>query len=154
MSDKPLPITLTGTYKGYQVSVQVEATLDSLDKLVARLQARGVEPLPTAPAPAPASKGSGSKQKGSETLEGTVKRILTDKALGGKAMHLFKFEVDDGSGDPVHMPCVMFGPDAIYAAERVKPGQYIRLEGYTKHDESWGASFQVQKIIEIRKAAA
>jgi hypothetical protein len=69
-------------------------------------------------------------------------------------MHLLKFEVDDGSGDPVHMPCVMFGPDAIYAAERVKPGQYIRLEGYTKHDESWGASFQVQKIIEIRKAAA
>jgi hypothetical protein len=152
MSDKPLPITLTGLYKGYQVSVQVEATLDSLDKLVARLQARGVEPLPTAPAP---SKGSGSsKQKGSETLEGTVKRILTDKALGGKAMHLFKFEVDDGSGDPVHMPCTMFGPDAIYAAERVTPGQHVRLEGYTKHDESWGASFQVQKIIEIRKAAA
>jgi single-stranded DNA-binding protein len=65
-------------------------------------------------------------------------------------MHLFKFEVDDGSGDPVYMPCVLFGPDAIYAAERVKPGHYIRLEGYTKHDESWGASFQVTKIVEIR----
>jgi hypothetical protein len=135
------------------VAVQVEATLDSLDKLVARLQARGIEPLPTAQAP---SKGSSSKQKGSETLEGTVKRILTDKPLGGKAMHLLKFEVDDGSGDPVHMPCTMFGPDAIYAAERVKPGQYIRLEGYTKHDESWGASFQVTKIVELHsdKAAA
>jgi hypothetical protein len=152
MSDKTLPITLTGSYKGFQVSIQVDSTLDNLDRLVERLQARGVEPLA---APSKGSSSSG-KQKGSETLEGTVKRILTDKALGGKAMHLFKFEVDDGSGDPVHMPCVMFGADAIYAAERVTLGQHIRLEGYTKHDESWGASFQVTKIVEIRsdKAAA
>jgi hypothetical protein len=151
MSDKPVQLTITGRYRGYEVAVQVDSTLDNLDRLVERLQARGVEPLPTAPAP---SKGSSSK-KGSETLEGTVKRILTDKALGGKAMHLFKFEVDDDA-DAVPMPCVMFGADAIIAAERVNPGQYIRLEGYTKHDESWGASFQVTRIVEIRndKAAA
>jgi hypothetical protein len=148
MSNKPVPITITGHYRGYAVAVQVESSLDALDQLIDRLQARGIEPLPAPAAQAPASKGKKSR----ETLEGTVKRIITSKPLGGNAMHLFKFEVDDGSGDPVHMPCAMFGPDAIYAKDRVRTGQYIRLEGYTKHDDSWGASFQVQKIIEIRSA--
>jgi hypothetical protein len=63
MSDKPVPITLTGSYRGYQVSIQVDSTLDNLDKLVNRLQARGVEPLPT-------SQGAPAK-KPLDVLEGT-----------------------------------------------------------------------------------
>jgi hypothetical protein len=81
MSDKSVPITIQGSYRGYAISVQIDSTLDSLDRLVERLQARGVEPMPTAPAPgaaAPsASAGNGKSERPLETLEGTVGSHIT-----------------------------------------------------------------------------
>jgi hypothetical protein len=56
MSDKPVQMTIQGTYRGYSVSVSLECSLDSLDKAIDRLQARGIEPLHQAPAPAPNGK--------------------------------------------------------------------------------------------------
>jgi hypothetical protein len=140
MSDKPLPITLTGLYKGYQVSVQVEATLDNLDRLVERLQARGVEPLPTAPAPAPASKGSG-KQK--ERIAGKLTRTLTMK------LNVYKFELapDDGTE---RVTCAMFRNLTGWQDEAFQ-GQHMVLEGKWEHSEEWGSSFVVSKVIEAER---
>jgi hypothetical protein len=69
MSDKSLPITLTGQYKGFQVAIQVDSTLDNLDRLVERLQARGIEALHQ-PASAGSQGSQGSKQP-FDVLEGT-----------------------------------------------------------------------------------
>jgi hypothetical protein len=139
MSDKPLPITLTGMYKGYQVSVQVEATLDNLDRLVERLQARGVEPL-AASAPAPASKGSG-KQK--ERIAGSLTRTLTMK------LNVYKFELapDDGGQ---RVTCAMFRHLTGWQDEAFQ-GQHMVLEGKWEHSEEWGSSFVVSKVIEAER---
>jgi hypothetical protein len=141
MSDKPLPITLTGLYKGYQVSVQVEATLDNLDRLVERLQARGVEPLAApAQAPAPASKGSG-KQK--ERIAGKLTRTLTMK------LNVYKFELapDDGTE---RVTCAMFRHLTGWQDEAFQ-GQHMVLEGKWEHSEEWGSSFVVSKVIEAER---
>jgi hypothetical protein len=146
MSDKPVNLTIQGTYRGYAVSVSLECSLDSLDKAINRLQARGIEPLPTAPAP---SKGSSSsRQKGNETLEGTVYSIYTTRA------DLLKFEV--ATGEAQRMPCVAFAGTAESITRHIEMGRVVTLEGHTKHDEKWGTSFVVSKVLksEPRKAAA
>jgi hypothetical protein len=145
MSDKPVNLTIQGTYRGYAVSVSLECSLDSLDKAINRLQARGVEPLPTAPAP---SKGSSSSKKGGETLEGTVYSIYTTRA------DLLKFEV--ATGEAQRMPCVAFAGTAESITRHIEMGRVVTLEGYTKHDEKWGSSFVISRVLksEPRQTAA
>jgi hypothetical protein len=69
MSDKPVQMTIQGTYRGYSVSVSLECSLDSLDKAIDRLQARGIEPLHQ-PVSAGSQPSQGSKQP-VDVLEGT-----------------------------------------------------------------------------------
>jgi hypothetical protein len=142
MSDKPLPITLTGLYQGYQVSIQVEATLDSLDKLVGRLQARGIGPLP-APA-ASASKGS-SKPK--DTVAGVVREIRPAKP------GCFKFDLDDGT-DPAPLRCIAFKGMADSAAQRLTIGASCTLIGTYQTHETYGTSFIVTGISDVQQRAA
>jgi hypothetical protein len=81
MSDKPVQMTIQGTYRGYSVSVSLECSLDSLDKAIDRLQARGIEPLHQAPAPAP--NGDKSDYSGLAAFEGVFVRSMrpdSDKA--------------------------------------------------------------------------
>jgi hypothetical protein len=68
MSDNKLPLQITGMYRGFQVTVNLTATLESLDTAIERLQARGVEPLHQ-PASAGSQPSQGSKQP--DVLEGT-----------------------------------------------------------------------------------
>jgi hypothetical protein len=81
MSDHKLPLQITGMYRGFEITVNLTATLESLDTAIERLQARGVEPMPTAPAPgaaAPsASAGNGKSERPLETLEGTLNGHIT-----------------------------------------------------------------------------
>jgi hypothetical protein len=142
MSDhKPVNLTIQGTYRGYAVSVSLECSLDSLDKAINRLQARGVEPLAD---PAP-SKGS-SSSKGGEILEGTVYSIYTTRA------DLLKFEV--ATGEAQRMPCVAFAGTAESITRHIEMGRVVTLEGYTKHDEKWGSSFVVSKVLKSEPRAA
>jgi hypothetical protein len=70
MSDKPtIKMQLSGTYRGYGVAIEIDGTLDQLDKLIDRMQQRGIEPAHQA---APASAGNGkSERKGVKcALEG------------------------------------------------------------------------------------
>jgi hypothetical protein len=143
MSDKPLPITLTGLYKGYQVSVQVEATLDSLDKLVARLQDRGVEPLPTAPAP---SKGSGSSKQRA-TVKGVVREIRPSKET------VFAIDLDTGDGG-APLRCVAFGSMAHIAGNRLFVRTECELSGEYREHETYGTSFVISGIVSTEKQAA
>jgi hypothetical protein len=138
MSNKPVSITITGRYRGYEVAVQVESTLDNLDRLVERLQARGIEPLPTATAPA--SKGSG-KQK--ERIAGKLTRTLTMK------LNVYKFELapDDGTE---RVTCAMFRNLTGWQDEAFQ-GQHMVLEGKWEHSEEWGSSFVVSKVIEAER---
>jgi hypothetical protein len=138
MSNKPVSITITGRYRGYEVAVQVESTLDNLDRLVERLQARGIEPRPTATAPA--SKGSG-KQK--ERIAGKLTRTLTMK------LNVYKFELapDDGTE---RVTCAMFRNLTGWQDEAFQ-GQHMVLEGKWEHSEEWGSSFVVSKVIEAER---
>jgi hypothetical protein len=86
MSDNKLPITLTGQYKGFQVAIQVDSTLDNLDRLVERLQARGVEPLHQAPAPAP--NGDKSDYSGLAAFEGVFVRSMRPDSERGPALRV------------------------------------------------------------------
>jgi hypothetical protein len=142
MSDKPLPITLTGMYKGYQVAVQVEASLDSLDRLVERMQARGIEPLPTPTAPA--SKGSG---KPKDTVAGVVREIRPAKP------GCFKFDLDDGT-DPAPLRCIAFKGMADSAAQRLTLGASCTLVGTYQTHETYGTSFIVTGISDVQQRAA
>jgi hypothetical protein len=148
MSDKPVNLTIQGTYKGYAVSVSLECSLDSLDKAINRLQARGIEPLPTAPASKGSSSSKGSRQKGNETLEGTVYSIYTTRA------DLLKFEV--ATGEAQRMPCVAFAGTAESITRHIEMGRVVTLEGHTKHDEKWGSSFVISRVLksEPRQTAA
>jgi hypothetical protein len=138
MSDKPLPITLTGMYKGYQVAVQVESTLDSLDRLIERLKARGIMPLAQA-APSGASKGSGKKER----IAGKLTQTLTMK------LNVYKFELapDDGGQ---RITCAMFGNLTGWQDEAFQ-NQHMALEGKWTHSEEWGSSFVVSKVIEAER---
>jgi hypothetical protein len=139
MSDHKLPLQITGMYRGFQVTVNLTATLESLDTAIDRLQARGIEPLPTAPAPAP-SKGS-SKQK--ERIAGKLTRTLTMK------LTVYKFELapDDGGQ---RVTCAMFRNLTGWQDEAFQ-GQHMVLEGKWEHSEEWGSSFVVSKVIEAER---
>jgi hypothetical protein len=139
MSDKPLPITLTGLYKGYQVSVQVEATLDNLDRLVERLQARGVEPL------AAPSKGSGSKQRA--TVSGVIREIRPSKET------VFAIDLDTGDGG-APLRCVAFGSMAHIAGNRLFVRTECELSGEYREHETYGTSFVISGIVSTEKQAA
>jgi hypothetical protein len=69
MSDNKLPLQITGMYRGFQVTVNLTATLESLDTAIERLQARGIEALHQ-PASAGSQPSQGSKQP-VDVLEGT-----------------------------------------------------------------------------------
>jgi hypothetical protein len=143
MSDKPVQLTISGTYKGYGVAVQVEATLDSLDKLVARLQARGVEPLPTAPAP---SKGS-SSSKQRATVKGVVREIRPSKET------VFAIDLDTGDGG-APLRCVAFGGMAHIGGNRLFVGTRCELSGEYREHETYGTSFVISGIVSTEKQAA
>jgi len=142
MSNKPVSITITGRYRGYEVAVQVESTLDNLDRLVERLQARGIEPL-AAPAPA-ASKGS-SKPK--DTVAGVVREIRPAKP------GCFKFDLDDGT-DPAPLRCIAFKGMADSAAQRLTIGASCTLVGTYQTHETYGTSFIVTGISDVQQRAA
>jgi hypothetical protein len=143
MSDKPLPITLTGMYKGYEVAVQVEASLDSLDKLVERMQARGIEPLFT-PQAAPSGKG---RSKPKDTVAGVVREIRPAKP------GCFKFDLDDGT-DPAPLRCIAFKGMADSAAQRLTLGASCTLVGTYQTHETYGTSFIVTGISDVQQRAA
>jgi hypothetical protein len=92
MSDKPVHLTIQGIYRGYSVSVSLECSLDSLDKAIDRLAARGIEPLPTAPAPA----SKGSKQP-VDVLEGTYQHHWFREPGQKGPMCKVSLALDDGS---------------------------------------------------------
>jgi hypothetical protein len=143
MSEKTLPITLTGTYKGYQVAIQVESTLDSLDKLVNRLQARGIEPMP-----APAS--ANGKKAPQQQMEGTVTQVLTSKDTPkGK---LVKLQMS--TPEKEYQVVTAFGTVAgAMALANVNVGDRLQVGGYTKTSEEWGDSFIVQTWKRLQEAA-
>jgi hypothetical protein len=87
MSDKPVQMTIQGIYRGYSVSVSLECSLDSLDKAIDRLQARGIEPLTAAPA-APASQGSQGSKQPVERFEGVFLRSSRPDAEKGPALKI------------------------------------------------------------------
>jgi hypothetical protein len=136
MSDKTLPITLTGSYKGFQVSIQVDSTLDNLDRLVERLQARGVEPL-AAP----------SKDGQHATVAGTVREIRPSKET------VFAIDLDTGDGG-APLRCVAFGSMAHIAGNRLFVGTRCELSGKYREHESYGTSFVISGIVSADKAAA
>jgi hypothetical protein len=137
MSDKPVQLTISGTYKGYGVAVQVEATLDNLDRLVERLQARGVEPL-AAPA---------SKDGQHATVVGVVREIRPSKET------VFAIDLDTGDGG-APLRCVAFGSMAHIAGNRLFVGTRCELSGKYREHESYGTSFVISGIVSADKAAA
>jgi hypothetical protein len=86
MSDKPVHLTIQGTYRGYSVSVSLECSLDSLDKAIDRLAARGIEPLHQAPAPAP--NGDKSDYSGLAAFEGVFVRSMRPDSEKGPALRV------------------------------------------------------------------
>jgi hypothetical protein len=89
MSDKPVHLTIQGTYRGYSVSVSLDCSLDSLDKAIDRLQAHGIEPLHQ-----PAS--AGSKQP-VDVLEGTYQHHWFREPGQKGPMCKIALLLDDGS---------------------------------------------------------
>jgi hypothetical protein len=86
MSDKPVNLTIQGIYRGYSVSVSLDCSLDSLDKAIDRLQARGIEPLHQ-PASAGSQGSQGSKQP-VERFEGVFLRSSRPDAEKGPALKI------------------------------------------------------------------
>jgi hypothetical protein len=94
MSDKPVNLTIQGTYRGYSVSVSLECSLDSLDKAIDRLAARGIEALHQ-PASAGSQGSQGSKQP-FERFEGVFLRSSRPDAEKGPALKItLRGENDD-----------------------------------------------------------
>jgi hypothetical protein len=139
MSDRNIPITLTGSYKGFQVSIQVDSTLDNLDRLVERLQARGVEPL--------AAPSKGSKDGQHATVAGTVREIRPSKET------VFAIDLDTGDGG-APLRCVAFGSMAHIAGNRLFVGTCCELSGKYREHESYGTSLVISGIVSADKAAA
>jgi hypothetical protein len=89
MSDKPVQMTIQGTYRGYSVSVSLECSLDSLDKAIDRLAARGVEPLrQPANAGSQGSQGSKSDHSGLAAFEGVFVRSMRPDSEKGPALRV------------------------------------------------------------------
>jgi hypothetical protein len=86
MSDKPVQMTIQGTYRGYSVSVFLECSLDSLDKAIDRLAARGVEPLHQPVSPG--SQGSKSDHSGLAAFEGVFVRSMRPDNEKGPALKI------------------------------------------------------------------
>jgi hypothetical protein len=86
MSDNKLPLQITGMYRGFQVTVNLTATLESLDTAIERLQARGVEPLHQ-PASA-GSQASKSDHSGLAAFEGVFVRSMRPDSEKGPALRV------------------------------------------------------------------
>jgi hypothetical protein len=142
MSDKPVSLTIQGNYRGYAVSVSLECSLDSLDKAINRLQARGIEPLPTAPA----SKGS-SSSKQRATVKGVVREIRPSKET------VFAIDLDTGDGG-APLRCVAFGSMAHRAGNRLFVRTECELSGEYREHETYGTSFVISGIVSTEKQAA
>jgi hypothetical protein len=139
MSDKPVQLTITGRYRGYEVAVQVDSTLDNLDRLVERLQARGVEPL--------AAPSKGSKDGQHATVAGTVREIRPSKET------VFAIDLDTGDGG-APLRCVAFGSMAHIAGDRLFVGTRCELSGKYREHETYGTSLVISGIVSADKAAA
>jgi hypothetical protein len=76
-------------YRGFQVTVNLTATLESLDTAIERLQARGVEPLhQPASAGSQPSQGSKSDHSGLAAFEGVFVRSMRPDSEKGPALRV------------------------------------------------------------------
>jgi hypothetical protein len=142
-NDKPLPITLTGIYKGYQVAVQVETTLDKLDALVNRLQARGIEPLP-----APAAGGNGKAAKELQEFRGQVNRPWHPER-GPKV----KFALVND--DQASIGCDIWDSTLAgeFARQQIQEGDTLVVQGTLKTRESGGKVYKNFAVETFQKIA-
>jgi hypothetical protein len=123
-------------YRGFQVTVNLTATLESLDTAIDRLQARGVEPL-AAP----------SKDGQHATVVGVVREIRPSKET------VFAIDLDTGDGG-APLRCVAFGSMAHIAGNRLFVGTRCELSGKYREHETYGTSLVISGIVSADKAAA